>query len=141
MDANGAGSADRADATPPADRRRDSRLLVAVPATEARRLGEGGWVPVRATVLNVSGGGVLLTCDQPLQAGDYLVLVFAPEGGGVRLEVRVDVLRVEHIQAGALDLWRAGCTFQQPDPANREAIAHFIARLRPASGKRRSRRP
>lgn len=115
--------------------------MVAVRVSEARRLAEGGWVPVHASVLNVSGGGVLLACDQPLQVGDYLDLVFAPEGGGVRLEVRVDVLRVEHIQAGALDLWRAGCAFQQPDPANREAIARFIAGLRPLSGRRRPRRP
>lgn len=106
-----------------AERRRYQRLPTSFKPSQTRRLGDAGWEPVEATILNISAGGLLISTEQPLRVGDYVELQFDLPGGGASLSVRLDVLRVGPLEAGGMSVWRAGCQFQQSNPQYRELIA------------------
>jgi Tfp pilus assembly protein PilZ len=111
---------------PGKERRRAERVPAAIIPTLAQRLTNAGWVPISATIHDLSTGGLLLATEQQLEAGDYVELAFALPGGGARLNVRLDVQWVEPAQSERFGRWKAGCQFQEPAAADRELLVHFI---------------
>ena len=105
------------------DQRLDERVHISIRPDETRRLEDDGWVKFDAEILNVSAGGLLVASREEIHPGDYLEMAFVLPGGGVRIQVRMDVIWARE-EPGSL--WQAGCQFQDRSGAVRELIFRAI---------------
>jgi c-di-GMP-binding flagellar brake protein YcgR len=129
----------RSAGTPPEnERRRAERVPAAIVPTQARRLTDAGWVPISASILDLSTGGLLLASEQQLESGDYVEVGFALPGGGAQLNVRLDVQWAEPARSERLGQWKAGCQFQDPAVSDRELLIRFITEQQRLAARGRS---
>ncbi|HEY3060231.1 MAG TPA: benzoate/H(+) symporter BenE family transporter [Chloroflexota bacterium] len=106
-------------------KRGEERLAVVIrPAWTARVAGDLR-VTVRATIRNISVGGLLVHAEQQLLPGAQLEFGFQTPGGA-ELRLRADVRHVQHRVFFSTDVWEAGCEFRETDMDSREQLVHFV---------------
>ncbi len=109
----------------------ESPTVFRVLTADGRRDGSG---PTPARLVNLSGGGALLSCSRPVPAG-LTVSVRVPSGiEGDPLNVEAEVLDCHVATQGASRVYLVRLRFPDPprlDPADREAIiAHIFQQQR-----------
>lgn len=82
--------------------------------------------PLKCTILDLSEGGVRLSCSQPLQVGDWLGIEFTLPGEGT-IRTRMVVLRVERPDR-ARATHHAGCQFRGITMRDQDRIARYLLR-------------
>jgi hypothetical protein len=105
--------------------RRAERLPVMIQPTSAARVAGDLRIPIRATIRNVSAGGMLVHCAQQLLPGAQLEFVFRT-AGGAELTMRADVRHVQHLQLETSEIWEAGCEFRETQQESREHLVRFV---------------
>ncbi len=106
-------------------RRTETRLPVLIqPAWGARVAGELR-TPIRASIRNISVGGLLVHCQQQLLPGAQLEFGFRTPGGA-ELRLKADVRHVQHLVYHGPDVWEAGCEFRESDLESREQLVRFV---------------
>ncbi|MDQ3809584.1 MAG: benzoate/H(+) symporter BenE family transporter, partial [Chloroflexota bacterium] len=106
-------------------RRAEMRLPVRIRPAMAARLAGHLRIPVRATIRNISAGGLLVHAEEQLLPGALLEFAFRTSGGA-ELRLRADVRHVEHRVLFATDVWEAGCEFRESDLDTRRQIVQFV---------------
>jgi PilZ domain-containing protein len=113
----------------PLERRGHARRTVELASQRAERLlASGDRQVLRATLRDLSAGGLLLRADQCIAQGDRIALAFTLGGDPQPVEAIVQVRRVAHLQEGSLHRWEAGCRFLELRAADRERIEQFTLR-------------
>src|SRR5262249_6178379 len=79
----------------------------------------------RATIRNISVGGLLVHSEDQLLPGALLEFGFQTPGGA-ELRLRADVRHVQHRPFFATDVWEAGCEFRETDMDSREQLVRFV---------------
>jgi hypothetical protein len=106
-------------------RRTETRLPVLIrPAWAVRVAGELR-TPIRASIRNISVGGLLVHCEQQLLPGAQLEFGFRTPGGA-ELRLKADVRHVQHLVLTSPDVWEAGCEFREADEDSREQLVKFV---------------
>ncbi len=109
------------------DQRGFYRLDLTLPADRAAVVQSDGahTAPLRATLVNVSGGGVELVTPEPVRAGQLIALHFTLAAHPY--STLVQAVRVEEPPRGRFN-YRAHCQFLNLDRKTREAIIRFVFR-------------
>ena len=107
--------------------RKHYRLPAAILPEDVRLLNAEGKPdrPVRATIINLSGGGIELVAPDPLRSGQMLSVRFMLEGAP--LSLLAQVIDVEPPTRGRFNS-RAHCQFLQVDRRTREKIVRYVFR-------------
>jgi len=105
--------------------RRETRLPVVIQPASAARVAGDLRIPIRATIRNISAGGMLVHCAEQLLPGAQLEFVFRT-GGGDQLTMRADVRHVQHLQLETSEIWEAGCEFRESQHESREHLVRFV---------------
>ena len=86
--------------------------------------------PHEATILNINLGGVFLTCDIELFAGDFVDFIFLPDN----MEVKAEILRVQRDTSGGVEGY--GCRFLGITPSQEERLVRHLFECQMAERER-----
>jgi len=111
--------------TSAANRRQETRLPVLIRPQAASRVAGDLRMPVRATIRNISTGGLLVHSETQLLPGAQLEFMFGTPGGA-ELRLRADVRHVQHMVLETTEVWEAGCEFRESDMDRREQLVSFV---------------
>lgn len=132
----------RFDSISPADEpqfRHVLEVLLAQPDQDGRRseprlvqrleieYGESG--ELRATLEDISAGGLMLTLPDPLEVQQSLLIVLSSSDSPHTIELRARVVHQNCIPGKGIDLYRVGFAFEYPDDELRARIATLIRQL------------
>ena len=114
-------------------------VLLAQPDQEGRRseprlvqrleieYGESG--ELRATLEDISAGGLMLTLPDPFELQQSLLIVLSSSDSPQTIELRARVVHQSSIPGKGMDLYRVGFAFEYPDDELRVRIATLIRQL------------
>jgi hypothetical protein len=108
-----------------ANRRQETRLPVRIRPAIVSRVAGDLRMPIRATIRNISAGGLLVHSETQLLAGSQLEFAFNTPGGA-ELRLRADVRHVQHMVLETDEIWEAGCEFRESDLDRREQLVNFV---------------
>lgn len=132
----------RFDSISPADElqfRHVLEVLLAQPDQDGRRseprlvqrleieYGESG--ELRATLEDISAGGLMLTLPDPLELQQSLLIVLSSSDSPHTIELRARVVHQNPIPGKGMNLYRVGFAFEYPDDELRARIATLIRQL------------
>lgn len=119
--------------------RRVLEILLARPDGEGRRAesrlvqrleieyGDSG--ELRATLEDISAGGLLLIVPDPLELQQSLLIALSSADSTHTLELRARVVHQTCMPGEEVDLYRVGLAFEHPTPELRERVAALIRQL------------
>ncbi len=109
-------------------RREDVRLSVLIDPEEALLIRDDEEEPIKAIILDISAGGLLLHTKQPLSAKARLKLAFPLPGFPTIIQTRAEVVRLVQADSGESKSSRVGVRFVDLDRQQADAIVRFVFR-------------
>ena len=90
---------------------------------------------LRATLEDISSGGLQLTVPDPLEKGQSLLIALSNADGDCLLELRARVVHQSRVGEGDFTMYRVGLEFEHPSEALREQTQALIHALAMAGAK------